>query len=463
MSILSAYLLPHPPLAISAIGKGEEKKIQKTLDAFRQVAQEIAELAPETIIFVTAHNVLYSDYFHISPGKGSKGNFSQFAAPEVKFEVTYDVELAKAIGDAATEVALAAGPMGDKNPRLDHGVMVPLWFINPYYNDYKVVRISPSGMDVDAHYQFGRCVKQAVEQTGRKTVLIASGDLSHKLTAEGPYGYAPEGTMFDNTLMTALTYGDFLALLMMPENLKSAAAACGYEAAVIMAGLFDKQKVDCKVLSYEGPFGVGYGVARLVAGEVEKSRDYLTKIKKITLENARQSRLEEDAYQALARKSLECKIKTGKALEKPVILPKAMTENRAGVFVSLEKNGRLRGCIGTIAATKSDIAAEIMQNAVSAGLMDERFDPVTEAELEELTYCVDVLAAPEQISSVKKLDVKRYGVIVSSGSKRGLLLPNLDGVDTVEEQIAIARRKAGIFENEEISLERFEVVRHGHK
>ena len=101
-----------------------------------------------------------------------------------------------------------------------------------------------------------------------------------------------------------------------------------------------------------------------------------------------------------------------------------------------------------------------MRNAVSAGLNDSRFEPVTEAELPYLVYKVDVLAAPEPISSPNELDVKRYGVIVTSGFKRGLLLPNLDGVNTVEEQISIARQKAGISENETIKLERFEVIRY---
>ena len=130
------------------------------------------------------------------------------------------------------------------------------------------------------------------------------------------------------------------------------------------------------------------------------------------------------------------------------------------MFVSLKKDGRLRGCIGTISPTKSSIAKEIITNAVSAGTGDPRFDPVREEELDDLVYSVDVLGEPEDIKSKDELDVVKYGVIVSKGSRRGLLLPNLEGVDTVEKQIEIALQKAGIAADANYEMQRFEVVRH---
>ena len=133
---------------------------------------------------------------------------------------------------------------------------------------------------------------------------------------------------------------------------------------------------------------------------------------------------------------------------------------RAGVFVSIHKEGKLRGCIGTFLPTRENIAREIISNAVSAAARDPRFNPIAPEELKWLEIKVDVLSAPERIQSTAELDVRRYGVIVSSGSRRGLLLPDLDGVDTVEEQVSIARQKGGIRENEPVTLERFEVVRH---
>ena len=137
-----------------------------------------------------------------------------------------------------------------------------------------------------------------------------------------------------------------------------------------------------------------------------------------------------------------------------------MYRTQAGVFVSIKEDGRLRGCIGTIRAARASVAEEIVENAVSACSRDPRFSPVGEDELEYLSVSVDVLGDTEKIASMEQLDVRRYGVVVTKGRKRGLLLPNLEGVDTVEEQVAIAKEKAGIGAGEEAELERYEVVRH---
>jgi AmmeMemoRadiSam system protein A len=144
----------------------------------------------------------------------------------------------------------------------------------------------------------------------------------------------------------------------------------------------------------------------------------------------------------------------------PTDLPDEMTDRQAGAFVSIHKHGALRGCIGTIMATTDSVAKEIINNAISASTKDPRFDPITKDELKWLDINVDILGDPEDIDSPDELDVKRYGVIVTSGYKRGLLLPDLDGVDSVEQQIDIARRKGGIGEHEKYKLQRFEVIRH---
>ena len=137
-----------------------------------------------------------------------------------------------------------------------------------------------------------------------------------------------------------------------------------------------------------------------------------------------------------------------------------MLKNKAGTFVSIKKNGELRGCIGTIMPTKANIALEIISNAISSGTRDPRFNAVKMDELDSLSYSVDVLLEPEPIDSIKDLDVKKYGVIVRSGFRSGLLLPNLEGVDTPEEQVSIALQKAGISFREDFTMERFEVLRY---
>ena len=168
----------------------------------------------------------------------------------------------------------------------------------------------------------------------------------------------------------------------------------------------------------------------------------------------------EDAHVRLARLCVESFVKNGRPARLPDDLPRELTGRRAAVFVTLHKGGRLRGCIGTINPARASVAEEILHNAVSACSQDPRFPPVRADELPELEYSVDVLGATEDITSPEELDVKRYGVIVTCNGRRGLLLPDLDGVDTPEEQIDIARQKAGISPRESVKLQRFEVIRH---
>jgi len=169
---------------------------------------------------------------------------------------------------------------------------------------------------------------------------------------------------------------------------------------------------------------------------------------------------EESAYVRLARETIENYVKQGKIITPPKDLPEEMINQKAGVFVSLKKFGDLRGCIGTFMPTQENIAQEIIKNAISAAIDDPRFSPVTVSELEDLSISVDVLSAPEEVKDTSQLDPKKYGVIVSSGYKKGLLLPDLEGVDTAEYQIDIAKRKAGIYPNEKVKLYRFEVKRY---
>lgn len=459
MALIQAYTLPHPPLAVPSVGRRQESGISKTLAAFDEVAKEIAKLAPDTIVYITPHNVRYADYFHISPGYSAHGDFARFGAAGTRLETQYDEALAKEISRLAAKNGIPAGGMGERDPKLDHGVMVPMWFINRC-GDYKTVRVSQSGLEPSAHYRLGQAIAEAAEQTGRKIILVASSDLSHKLKSDGPYGFAPEGPEFDDAVIKALAKGDFLSLLQIPEDLRDGAEECGYNSLMVLAGCFDRQAVESTLLSYEGPFGVGYAIAKFNPIGQDESRNILEQSEEISLINAQKGRGTEDPYRALARSSLEYAVIRGGKLPFPDGLPDELLDQKAGVFVSLHKNGSLRGCVGTINPTTANVAREIIQNAVSAGLKDTRFKPVTAHELPYLTYKVDVLCAPEKIKGPEELDVKRYGVIVSNGFKRGLLLPNLDGIDTVEEQIAIARQKAGISENEQINLERFEVVRH---
>lgn len=164
-------------------------------------------------------------------------------------------------------------------------------------------------------------------------------------------------------------------------------------------------------------------------------------------------------YVELAVTAIQAYVREGKKIPPPRPLPEGMGI-RAAAFVSIKKGGALRGCIGTILPAHPSLAEEIIENAVSSATRDTRFPPVGPDELGTLTVSVDVLSTPEPVASVAELDAKKYGVIAQSGFRRGLLLPDIAGVDTPEEQIAICRRKGGIGPEEEIELQRFTVTRY---
>ncbi len=460
MGIIAAYMLPHPPLIVPEIGRGEEAGIRDTVHAYEEIGRRIAADRPETIVLFSPHQTLYADYFHISPGTKAAGDFGQFRAPQVRITVSYDTEFVNALCAQARTADFPAGTAGEREPRLDHGTMVPLYFVNRYWRSYRLVRIGLSGLPFRQHYQLGQYIREAAQALGRKVVVIASGDLSHRLKEDGPYGYREEGPAYDARLMDTMERGAFGELFAFSEDFCDRAGECGHRSFVMMAGALDGAQVQTERLSYEGPFGVGYGVCACRVTGSAPERHFLAQYEEEERMRLARRRESEDAWVQLARRTIADYVRTGRVIEVPEGLPSELYDRKAGVFVSIKEDGRLRGCIGTIQAAQASVAEEIICNAVSASTRDPRFSPITAEELERLVISVDVLGQTERVASAADLDVRRYGVVVTKGAKRGLLLPNLEGVDTVEEQIAIARRKAGIGEWEDVELERFEVIRH---
>ena len=443
MALKAAYVLPHPPLIIPDVGRGEEKRIQATIDACREVARQIAHLQPETIIITSPHAPAYRDAFYISSGEKACGTMAQYRAPQARVDATYDQALSNEIRRLCISRRVPIVRTESRDGELDHATFIAQWFVDRAFEEaglnagaYKVVRIGISGLSYGMHRTVGTCIAQAVENLDRDAVFIASGDLSHVLLADGPYGYQPEGPVFDAEIERIFTEGDLEALFAFDADFCDKAAECGLRSFQMMAAAIGNGW-SSELLSHEGPFGVGYAVAQLLPPAPEV-----------------------DPYVALARASVEHFVRNGSPLPLPDDVPFEMLNTQAGAFVSLHKGGELRGCIGTIAATKEHVAAEIIANGISAASEDPRFDAVRPDELDFLSISVDVLGQAEDINSADELDPKRYGVIVTNGWRRGLLLPDLEGVDTAEQQIAISKRKAGIGANEPVKLQRFEVMRH---
>ena len=464
MSILAAYAVPHPPLIIPTIGQGREGEIAATVRAYHETMRAAAEMRPDTVVIISPHATAYDDFFHISPGAGAEGNFAAFGHPEISIGIEYDEEFVRVLSSTASEKNIPAGTLGEKNPALDHGTMIPLFFLSEYLGDAptKFVRIGIAGLPAHTHALLGQAIAATAERLGRRTICIASGDLSHRLMEGGANGFAPEGAEFDELCTAFMKTGDFLSLLQIPGSFAEAAGHCGLNGLWVLAGALDRAATDAKLHSYEAPFGVGYAVASFTVTGRDAGTDYAARLVRAEDAAIAELRAAEDDYVRLARMSIEHFVRTHSFASLPSDLPQELIEKRAGAFVSIKKYGKLRGCIGTFLPAQKTLAEEIFYNAVSAAAHDGRFEPIEEGELNRLVYSVDVLSTPEPIESAAQLNPKIYGVIVKSltDNRRGLLLPDLAGIDTAEDQIAIAREKARIQPKEAIALARFTVERH---
>ncbi|WP_258358757.1 AmmeMemoRadiSam system protein A [Moorella sulfitireducens (nom. illeg.)] len=454
--LLDVAFMPHPPIMVPEVGGREVEKITATVTAAREVAARAAAHQPEVVVIISPHGPVFRDAVGIWAVPELRGDLAAFRAGDVRFTYSVELELSRVIAEAAREKGVPVAWLDETAcrryglaPELDHGMMVPLYYLRRAGIATPLVAIGMAFLQRQQLYAFGAALGRAVEAGPRRVLLVASGDLSHRLLPGAPAGYDPRGREFDARVKEFLARLDMEGLLAIPDDLAERAGECGLRSFIMGLGALDGWEVRGEVLSYEGPFGVGYLIAHLEPIRKEPGRSLLVECKKPAGESL---------PVRLARRSLEHYLRTGKVLPAPDPLPAELAA-RAGAFVSIKKHGNLRGCIGTIGPTRANLAEEIIYNALAAGLEDPRFTPVTIEELPELTYSVDVLGEPEP-ATLADLDPRVYGVIVSCGRRRGLLLPDLEGIDTVEEQVAIARQKGGIRPDEPYRLERFKVTRY---
>lgn len=458
------YTMPHPPIVVHEVGRGEEKKVKKTSDACHEIGEEIGSIKPDTLIIVSPHGPVFSDAVALTAGGKIAGDFSKFRAPQVKLSLNVDKNLTQRIIEYAekdsiptAEITKASASQYGINYELDHGALVPLYFIYQHYQDFKIVHITYGMLSKMELYRFGMCIQKAVKDSHVKAVMIASGDLSHRLVEDGSYAYSPYGEKFDNEIVSLLTRGDVAGIFNMDPTMIEEAGECGLRSYYIMLGAMDGYAISGQLLAYEGVFGVGYAVMKF---SLEKSKENM--YARLIEENEKLFKAKlntKNPYAKLARESLTHYLEHGKPMKIPSYVTDEMKSNKRGVFVTLKKEGQLRGCIGTVFPTTASIAEEIIRNAIQAGEHDPRFDPVSQEELPSIDFSVDVITNPEKASK-DELDPKKYGVIVRSGLKSGLLLPDLEGVDTVERQLDIALQKGNISPYADYKIEKFEVIRH---
>ncbi len=486
--VVLCVLAPHPPLLIPEIGKGDIGAVKATQEAMGELACRVNQAKPDVVIVISPHAPLFRDAIAILVDDPLYGDFSAFGVPEAKYCFRNDPELISAIVDEAGKTGvrihrfeLDSGGMVTRSKGLDHGVLVPMHFISKEVGQgVPIVVMGTALLPRDALFSFGQAIDKAARRLERRAVLVASGDLSHRLTRQAPAGYSPRGREFDERLIQHLRDTDIQGILSLDDALLDQAGECGYRPVVTALGAMSGEDLRSEVLSYEGPFGVGYGCAlfgpetgfvrncsygRCPSPETSSAKNCdsggCLSPETRSAKNCDSDRCPsgESFPVRLARAAVETYVKSGKRISPPEKIPREF-QGRAGAFCTLKISGELRGCIGTIEPATDGIAQEIIGNAIAAATQDPRFRPVREDELGSLRYSVDVLMPSEPVSGLDELNPKIYGVIVRKGRRRGLLLPDIEGVDTPLEQVAIARRKAGIGPNEDIELERFEVKRH---
>lgn len=433
-------IAPHPPIMVPEVGRESIAGVRQSIEAMAELTERLIASGAESVVLISPHAPLEIDVFVAYKGPELYGDFANFHAPETVVSAPVDDELLAAISASAAAENYRVTTLPDMD--LDHGTAVPLYFLLRNGWQGKVVALGYSFLSNDDHLRFGACIKRAVETVGRPVGFIASGDMSHRLAPHAPAGFNPNAHVFDERVVEALRSNDPQAIVEIDYNLRKLAGECGYRSMLVAIGAGAGLPLSCEVMNYEAPFGVGYLVAQLINQRANLKADTA------------------DDLPGLARDAVETFIRTGNILEPPVQTG-ALLSARAPCFVCLKTlDGELRGCIGTIEPAKVTLAQEIIANAISSAINDPRFEPVSEDELQNLRYSVDVLLPAEE-TVFEKLDPAVFGVIVEdeNGSRRGLLLPDIPGVNSAAQQVEIAARKAGIPRGTPVKLWRFKVDR----
>ena len=460
-------IAPHPPIFIPSVGGDESRAAAASLEALGVARDALAAFDPDTIILMSPHAPAVYDTFLIDTSARLEGSLAQFGDTQTYSwpgDPHFAETLVARLDSADIPTAPRSADLRLKNGWLDHATIVPLSLLDPARH-HRVVIISLSYLSLATHRELGRIVGETAGELGRRVAFIASGDCSHRLKHDSPSGFSERGAEFDAALVQHVKEGTLSALVDMDADLIEAAGECGLRSFVALGGFSGADPVPARVLSYEGPWGVGYLTALVGGGALEAADSVADRqsgaTRLTTPMTGRKGGMpggDHSEIVTLARAAIESWVRHGTQISAPR-LSGAEYPPAAGAFVSLHRGGELRGCIGTIAPMQTTLAEEIAHNAMEAAVDDPRFAPLVASELADLDIKVDVLNAPESCS-LSDLDPSRYGVIVTSGRRRGLLLPDLEGVDDVATQVSIAMRKAGISMGASCDIERFRVERY---
>lgn len=431
-----AVLMPHAPVLIPEVGRGREAQAQATVDAMWRAAREVVASSPEAIIVISPHSPRRKGQFGLFDGVRLQGDMSQFGRPDTTISLENDRELVGALEWSFPREGLQTWKIICEP--LDHGAFVPLYFLTRSGWDGPTVVMSLNYPGEGGWDAAGRAIREAVANVGQRVALVASGDMSHSLLPNAPCGFQPRAAEFDQTFVERVKRGRFESIHQIDAELQELASEDVVDSTLIAAHATDMSSKNHEVLSYEGPFGVGYCIARLYSRKPVGAVDGTM-------------------LPTIARNAVESKFSNERS--GPHWKVNEFLDRPAGVFVTIRnRSGELRGCRGTIHPQHHNIVEETQAVALSSAFGDTRFQPVDKGELDDLRYEVSVLHRAEPVTSRAELDPHEFGVIVSTpDGRRGLMLPGVEGLETVDQQIEATCRKARIDPDEPIALQRFKV------
>ena len=452
--IISAALLPHPPVMIPEIGGGSCRQCEKTIQGMEQTARILSAKWPDTVLIISPHGPMFRDGPCFLAEDHLTGNMESFGYPSLSLEGWNDKKLLELIGRELTSIhqnyllmdEQAASQYG-RSCLLDHGFLIPFWYIQKEFQPRYIISMTYGYQDGDSEYEMGQAIRNAIEKSGRRVAVVASGDMSHRLSSVSPYGYDPAGPAFDRKIEHFLSEGDWSSIRYFPESISEAAGECGLRSLQVLAGIIGGHG-QMNIFSHESPFGIGYMTGAVVLSERGKSSPTPSV----------RGRKAADPCCLLAKETV-----TARVTKQPFQgndYGADWLHERGACFVTLYKDQKLRGCVGTLFPMENDLIHEIMENASEAALKDPRFPPVTPEELPQITYTVDILSELEEVMGTRKLDPQRYGIVVLCEHRTGLVLPRTHGADTARQQLNLALQKGHIGPDEPYRILRFRSICH---
>jgi len=449
--VIIAVLMPHAPVLVPAVGGKHGNQAGASVSAMAEAARRVVRAKPETVVLISPHTPRRRGAFAIWAGGRLSGSLAQFGAPETAVDLPGDEPLAATIAEEAGSRSVDVWWLRDA--QLDHGAVVPLWHLADAGWRGPTVLIGLNYPGEPGLVELGEAIADASQRAGRCVAVVASGDMSHRLQPGAPAGFHPRAKEFDCAFIECLRAGDYRKLPDFDSELLDLAAEDALDSTLVAASAVNWNATGHEVLSYEGPFGVGYGVAILhqPASESASASIHGT--------GAHESDVTETgkALLRVARRSIEAAFRGD--TKEPAIVAEGILGERRGVFVTIRGPRReLRGCVGTLIPRFVNTAEETWHVARDAAFRDGRFVPVGAHELGQLLFEVSVVLPLEEVASTAELDPRRYGVVIATEDGRsGVLLPDVKGVETVEQQLTLARHKGGIGEFEPVRIQRFAV------